>query len=614
MKDLGEYNLKNGAYNSVISFGSDLTEKIHGTYSTHGIDGASPTRMTAVRSTTTTTTTSSTLQTDDIPGAQPRPHHITTSKLHPPSIPRNPLNPHYILPPLPPPPPPEHSKFIRDGMNVSDIAGARTKGPPPPRVPNSIDTLQGSPTNNNSGTGLNKKHRIITKNYDIMNVSDINNKPPAASQQQKLPSQEERNSVSRDHSVLQDFGVRKDYDWKSQKYASMRQANNSKQETRQQIRQALLPYTTPDTLTQLSLQLTLADKSRSGGVTSREFESVLKKVGMVENNQQGKEVSVLLSKVSGNDTGGLISYKQLLTDLYDATAGSNSSNSNINSGSDSTSTDVGSIGVNYDYDYDNIKNNKQKQEVVLPGWYKARQRRVATGVGLALLQSDQEDTDASATTTATSLNYQGLPPQQQTLYSITGISLLEKKKKKKKEKEKEKALPGSPATITSSPGANNDNNNDNSSNHWFAEGIGSDHPSSDPSWRPTYEMVRIVKEQRSYHPHLQTQKETHNPEVEGGRVGGKGGERAPVAAQSKGKQPAQSPAAAAAGGGGERKGPPSVTVKQKQKGNDKSRVVMVDDDDTLRISKYGGSRRRRSTKTTHLVREDIALVRALDFD
>jgi hypothetical protein len=48
-------------------------------------------------------------------------------------------------------------------MNVSDIAGARTKGPPPPRVPNSIDTLQGSPTNNNSGTGLNKNIELLLK-------------------------------------------------------------------------------------------------------------------------------------------------------------------------------------------------------------------------------------------------------------------------------------------------------------------------------------------------------------------------------------------------------------------------------------------------------------------
>jgi hypothetical protein len=596
MKDLGEYNLKNGAYNSVISFGSDLPEKIHGTYSTRGIDGAFPTRMTAVRS--TTTTSSSTLQTDDIPGAQPRPHHTTTSKLHPPSIPRNPLNPHYILPPLPPPPPPEHSKFIRDGMNVSDIAGARTKGPPPPRVPNSIDTFQGSLDTNNNATGINNINRIITKNYDIMDVSDINDKPPTASGQQ-LPSQEERNNSE----SPQDFGVRKDYDWKSQKYTSMRQVNNSKQETRQQIRQALLPYTTPDTLTQLSLQLTLADKSRSGEVTSREFESVLKKAGMVENKQQGKEVVVLLSKVSGNDTGGLISYKQLLTDLYDATADGSSNNG-------SNSTDVDCIGAHHD---DYIKNNKQKQVVVLPGWYKARQRRLATDVGLALLQSDQEDTDATATTRATSL-IKGPPPPPQTLYSITGIPLLEKKKKK------EKASAGSPTTITSSPGASNDNNNNNSSNHWFAEGGGSDHPSSDPSWRPTYEMVRTVKEQRSYHPHLQTQKETHHPEEEGGRMGCKGAEKGPVAAKSRGQQRTQSPAAAAAAaaaaGGGERKGPPSpsVTMKQQQKGNDNGGVVMVDDDNTLRGSIYGGSRSRRSTKTTQLVREDIALVRALDFD
>lgn len=107
----GEYSNKYGFHVSNIEFncgGEPTSRGIHGTLTTADIAGAQPKRFTAER-------------------AHPSPAELEAStqgrsKYRPPAQPRNPLAPDYHLPPVPPPPN-DPIKFIRDTLDVSDIAG-----------------------------------------------------------------------------------------------------------------------------------------------------------------------------------------------------------------------------------------------------------------------------------------------------------------------------------------------------------------------------------------------------------------------------------------------------------------------------------------------------------
>ena len=115
MTRTGEYTSKYGFNVSNIEFncgGEPLSRRNQGPLTTSDIDGAQPKRFTAERS---HATSSSTLETDKSTEGR--------SKYRPPAHPRNPLAPDYHLPPVPPPPN-DPTKFVRDTLDVSDIAGA----------------------------------------------------------------------------------------------------------------------------------------------------------------------------------------------------------------------------------------------------------------------------------------------------------------------------------------------------------------------------------------------------------------------------------------------------------------------------------------------------------
>jgi hypothetical protein len=91
--------------------GMPISSSQHGTLSTCGIAGAHPKRFTAERSTGTWGT-----EEQDPP---PRTQRFVAE-------PRNPLNPHYNVPPVVEEVF-ESPKFVRDAMDVSDIEGARVR-------------------------------------------------------------------------------------------------------------------------------------------------------------------------------------------------------------------------------------------------------------------------------------------------------------------------------------------------------------------------------------------------------------------------------------------------------------------------------------------------------
>ena len=90
----------------------------HGTLTTDGIDGAQPRRFISMR------TLPGSGSTADIPGARPTIRNCLVRS--PRSVPRNPLSPDYALPPAPEPSA-EVPRFIRNTLDISDIAGARVR-------------------------------------------------------------------------------------------------------------------------------------------------------------------------------------------------------------------------------------------------------------------------------------------------------------------------------------------------------------------------------------------------------------------------------------------------------------------------------------------------------
>jgi len=135
MSRKGKYGEKYSFHVSNLVFEcgrDDSALGIHGTLTTQGIDGAQPRKFTAQRTR---------LGPHDDQGISnelskygwPSSSSPGVSKRRPPMHPRNPLEPRYILPQCHNPPLPDPPKFIRNTLDVSDIAGAAKKEPRPAR-------------------------------------------------------------------------------------------------------------------------------------------------------------------------------------------------------------------------------------------------------------------------------------------------------------------------------------------------------------------------------------------------------------------------------------------------------------------------------------------------
>ena len=318
----GVYKDANGPTSGHITF--NMNDKSpsawHGTLSTDGIEGARPRQLTQQRSKPLDA-----LDVSDISGSQ---YSQKSSKAL-----RNPLDPDYNLPPLPPPPPVENERFVRDTMDISDIKGAtRAYSILPSPVSRACRSLDSSDI-----TVKHKRQWNIVRN--TLDISDIVTTPENQQRYQRAAGLGK-------NTEQEDFGMRKDLDWKIKHYELLRRRADREKAAVSQTTSVLLPTTNSASLIQLELELRSYDRSKSGRVCPADIKRAFDAQGLSK-EEQNRAVKQLV------ESDGLINYKRLLSQLYD-----------------SATSPGGSLSAS------------TKEE--LPSWYQARQRGLTTSVGLAL--------------------------------------------------------------------------------------------------------------------------------------------------------------------------------------------------------------------------------------
>jgi hypothetical protein len=311
----------------------------HGALTTEGIEGAAPRRYTFERATS--------------PAPPPDPRDAGIGRRKPPrehAHQRNPLNPDYRLPPLPPPPVME-LPFLRDTLDVADIAPRR----PPPRA-RASDPRAAAEAAAEAAEAARRAPRDPPRDAGLR-VADI-----AVPRRPAPPAGPARARAAEAARVEAGVGaVCGAATWRREHYAAARATGGAGTAARADAAAALAgaaPAALPAALRALTDACEALDRDGSGRLTPRELGGAL--AGVAGLGLAPRAAAGVAAGLAPGGEGGLISWHSVVGALYDAAG-------------DALAAAASSAGGT-------------APPLAEPLWVEARRRRVKTAVGAALGQ------------------------------------------------------------------------------------------------------------------------------------------------------------------------------------------------------------------------------------